>query len=457
VWAAIVSIQLFIPPFIGIANNGDFAKVTGLLCLSVADGGTQNFEFFQPDYLRGPEHCWDSGKRTSQTALAWVASSAQQLAGPAGRFDIRWMGALHAALFAVFLVLFLQTIAPLPLRASVPVAAAALWMFTDVSLVSIFNSFFSDTAAVLGAVLMTVLAVRISLRDRTGLAWWLAFALAASLFITSKPQHAVFGVVPAAFAAAGAVRAHRRPARYFAATVAAGLVGCSLWMLATITPYENGQARFNLIFSKLALRSKSPAQDLAELGLPAGDVKYIGLNAYSPGGPASDEEWLREFFSRANNRAMLAFYARHPDRAFDVIDSDLRTWGYNRRQLNLSNFRKQDGRARHERTTRFASWSNFRAGHFQRWPWHIGVWYAVVLAGSVVLVRSQERRVARLAWVAIGISLIAIGEFLLATLADAAETDRHLFLFHVFTDLTMLFALAFATTFLDRRFARRDP
>jgi hypothetical protein len=39
-------------------------------------------------------------------------------------------------------------------------------------------------------------------------------------------------------------------------------------------------------------------------------------------------------------------------------------------------------------------------------------------------------------------ALLAVGalEFLLANLADALETDRHLFLFHVITDITLLFA-----------------
>jgi hypothetical protein len=37
---------------------------------------------------------------------------------------------------------------------------------------------------------------------------------------------------------------------------------------------------------------------------------------------------------------------------------------------------------------------------------------------------------------------MGIGEFCFASLTDAAQTDRHLFLFHALTDLTVCFAAA---------------
>jgi len=42
----------------------------------------------------------------------------------------------------------------------------------------------------------------------------------------------------------------------------------------------------------------------------------------------------------------------------------------------------------------------------------------------------------------LGIVTLAIGEFCVASLADAAETHRHLFIFHACTDLTICFVLA---------------
>jgi hypothetical protein len=57
--ASILAAQLFLPPFIGLADNGDFPKVAGPLSLGPKDGPA-NFIHFVPDYLRSPRYYWNS-------------------------------------------------------------------------------------------------------------------------------------------------------------------------------------------------------------------------------------------------------------------------------------------------------------------------------------------------------------------------------------------------------------
>ena len=57
--AAILSVQLFIPPFIGLANNGDFPKVTGHLSLGPKIDG-ENFIHFLSDYVHSSHYYWNS-------------------------------------------------------------------------------------------------------------------------------------------------------------------------------------------------------------------------------------------------------------------------------------------------------------------------------------------------------------------------------------------------------------
>ena len=74
--AGILLWQLFLPGFIGLADNRDFAKVAGRLCIGradVADAGAY-YAYFYPDYQRSPQYCWESGIPTSQLLLARTAS-----------------------------------------------------------------------------------------------------------------------------------------------------------------------------------------------------------------------------------------------------------------------------------------------------------------------------------------------------------------------------------------------
>ncbi|HKT69987.1 MAG TPA: hypothetical protein VJP83_11140, partial [Terriglobales bacterium] len=92
---------------------------------------------------------------------------------------------------------------------------------------------------------------------------------------------------------------------------------------------------------------------------------------------------------------------------------------------------------------RFCSWSDLRGALFRAWPEHILLWYAFVLAAAIVVIaRSRSPVIRRVAAVGLGLALMGIGEFCFASLTDAAQTDRHLFVFHALSDLTFCFVAA---------------
>jgi hypothetical protein len=138
---------------------------------------------------------------------------------------------------------------------------------------------------------------------------------------------------------------------------------------------------------------------------------------------------------------------RHPGHTLKIVWGTLATDAQTMRPENLSNFRRKDGHTPGARSTRFALWSNFRAALLARWPWHMVLWYAVFVAGAIGALGSPRSRVA---WIAIGVAVLGLGEFAAAALADCMETARHLFLFHACTDLTFCLAAAY----LSGRFAR---
>ena len=87
---------------------------------------------------------------------------------------------------------------------------------------------------------------------------------------------------------------------------------------------------------------------------------------------------------------------------------------------------------------------------FRLWPAHIVAWYAFLIPASLLFaVRDTSPFRRSLAWVILGISTLAVGEFGIASLADAYETSRHLLIFHVYTDCTFFFALVFLASRLN--------
>jgi hypothetical protein len=438
--ALCLAVQCLFPNFIGLANNGDFAKVYGYFSLA-PHAPITNFIFFQPDYTFSAGNFWDSPYHSSETALAWVATRLARATREGAPFDIRWLGAIHAALclsaFAILLAAW-RKLPPLALAAS---AILPLIVFTDVCYTAYLNTFYMDAAALCALLLMTATAVWLA--TAPGTFPLCMFTAAALFFVTSKAQHALWMWLPAAFLLSQNVGQALPPAnprifRTFAAAASALVLFAGIAMLVSTDLSYRGQALFNVIFFRLG-----PAgADLRELGITPSELHYTGSHSYAPGAPTNNRQWSEQFYARTGTARLMNWYLRHPARTLRFLGQTLRDGAAEMRPYNLSNFPQSAGRPPGARTARFALWSDWRTALVLRWPWHLLFWYLLFVAACAAT-RS------RLKWLALGVATLGAGEFFAAALGDALDAGRHLFLFQAATDLTICFAVAFlAQTFL---------
>jgi hypothetical protein len=452
--AATLSIQLLIPPYIGLANNGDFGKVCSRFSLAPQGGWGDNFIYFAPDYQFASKDYWKSDILSAEIALAAVPILAAQAAG-SERFDIRWLGLLHCLLFlAAFFALLLYLRRCRPLIQFV-LGLAVLWILGDVAYTAYFNSFFSDTAAILGLVLAVPFALQLAAQDRPRLATLALFSLSALLLVSSKTQHGILAFLPALFAA---VTGWRSPRTRIAGVLAATLILLALALEIIYTPpLYSSSPLFDVIFFKLTPESPAPLQDLRQLGLPDSDLQYAGTHAYMPDAPVKDPLWAAAFIRASGTRALLGFYLRHPARALKFLWDDLHREAFQMRCANLSNFPRQASHPPGALTRRFASWSDLRSRLFVLWPSHIIVWYGLVIGVAALIARSTRGPARRTAALCLGIAILGILEFCLASLTDACETYRHLLLFHLTTDITICFGIAWALGRVQAKIAPNPP
>lgn len=422
--AVCLAVQSLLPGFIGIANNGDFGKVYAWLCLAPR-APENSFTFFQPEYLWSAKNYWNSPYHSSESALAWLATRIAGATHEGSVFDIRCLGALHAALLLAAFAILLAALRTS--RASTLSAVLPLAIFTDICYTAYLNSFFMDTVALCALLVMAASAVWMTVSALSRLAPLCVFAIAALLFATSKSQHAVWAALPAALLIAHGWRGGARRGLAWSAALLVLLAGVA--MLAATDAAYRGQAMFNVLFYRLG-----PAgADLQSLGVRPDELRYTGMHAYLPGVPAADRAWTEDFGRRTGFARLLGWYARHPARTFGFLKETLREGAPEMRPVYLSNFRVEDGHAAGARSQRFALWSNWRSALLRRWPWHLVAWYAVYLVGC--LMSGSPVR-----WLALGIAVLGAGEFTAAALGDSLDAGRHLFLFHAATDLTVCFA-----------------
>jgi hypothetical protein len=93
--ALVLLTELFLPPLIGLANNGDFGKI--IRRLSLAMDRSQNLQYFVSEYPRVPT-IWNSHLPMSEVPLAKLALGLARLTGHRDVFDIRYLAFLHCVL-----------------------------------------------------------------------------------------------------------------------------------------------------------------------------------------------------------------------------------------------------------------------------------------------------------------------------------------------------------------------
>lgn len=401
--AAIASFQLFVPPPIGLADNGDFPRLAGRFSLCPEAGWERDkFDYFVAQYRESPACYWDSGIPSSATFPVCAARALDR--GPA--FDIRALGAVQTALFA-------------GIAAFLP--SAALLCFTDVSYVAFFNSFYMDGGALLFC-LATIAAAAAMLRGHRAAA--LAFAVASLLLVTSKTQHAPLALPLGVF-----LIVFTRP-RALAIVGAFALLGAAAFMTSTTPLDYKASNLWNSIFETLLPEAADRDAALEALGLGPEYAPYIGRNAYQFPDMRTAEHWTRALYAGTGYFAMARYYAVHPAEALS------RTWRsaaqmYQLRPLYLGNYKREEGRPPRTRTQAFGWWTGAKSWLYHRAPWLAALLY---LASGAMLWRSRYRP---LLWLLLAMGAI---EFALATFADSIVDYRHFFLFHALSDAWLVLA-----------------
>src|SRR5208282_2266266 len=126
---AILCYQLLLPPVVGLADNGDFAKVLGRFDL----WGKVHKTYLYCDtvYRLEPGHHWVSDFYSTEIALTRAAVALNSLVSKDGNLDIRVMGAVHGALFLLALWLLAPLLEQASRRMQVSVCALVLLFYCD--------------------------------------------------------------------------------------------------------------------------------------------------------------------------------------------------------------------------------------------------------------------------------------------------------------------------------------
>ena len=430
--AAIVAYQSVLPPVVSIANNGDFPKVIGQFGIWPR---YDDWAFANATFDIQPDHRWSGGFFSTETALVPAALALNGLFSKDGNsFDVRCIGIIHGALFLLALWVFASLLSDRPPAVQAAVYALILVILCDVMYVGPLNSFYMDEAAYVFLLLTVATYLRV-LRWRRGAD--LAFALVCALAMTAaKAQHAPLGGWFALLLLATRWMFSGWKRRGVAAAAYALMIVSALMLWKSAPPEYTLDAWYNVTFSGILPHSKHMDAAMKDLDLDSSYIRYIGKNAFRADSGMSSEEFRRSLARKLSPGKLARFYLTHPRDTYRTVRSALAKGA--KQRFGVGNFDISAGFPRYTESKAFSAWSGFkRALFFER-----GGLYIASIAGAAaifVLLLIAGRKMLPAGSLPAGFALLGM-EFteLGATVADAADMDRHLMIFFALFDMMLI-------------------
>jgi hypothetical protein len=437
--AAILTWQLFIPPIVGLADQGDFARILGPFGYAAEDRSA-TIAFVAPKYVQAPDSRRPGWEQLSSEYL-FVACTIllKQIVSRDGKLDIVVIGIVHALGFlAAFARLIMVT---KQYRGSPYLWVAGLIVLTDVGYAAYCNSFYAEPASCIFFLLLAAESIAICNSPRVSASQIALWSLWAILWIMAKAQNAPLGVLLTLFSVRLWWWTKERTPRRLAVLGSVLIGAATLINIITIPAGVRFADAYNQIFLAILPESRNPPADLNALGLQSELVKYSGTGAWSPGSGFQEMVASGLIGKKINHAAIVRFYLQHPARIWRHARA-LLPIAFSLRPEWCGNFERAAGRGAGARSAAFTLWSSFHEQILRRIgrPILILLFISPAIA-AVAWIRSPDRRrhIELLAVLSTG----CLTAFLAAALGDAWDNVKHLFLFNLMLDACLIFVAGF--------------
>ena len=437
---AILAYQLFVPPIMGLADQGDFLRTIGRFGYGPQHHGSLEYVYVEPKYIPDPQYrarYWEQAN--SEYLFVGAALLVNKLVSKDGALDITVAGFVHGLAFLAAFARLLWVVRRA--RGYTLLWIGALVALTDAGYAVYFNSWYAEPASCIFFMLLLAEGVEIARAGEIGPAaiarwsWW------AILWVLAKPQNAPIGLIVGVFTFRLAMWTVSKPARWAAGVGGCAMFACAAFNVLAMPVYGRQANTYGVIFAGILADSKSPVADLQALGLDPQLAKYEGTGAWTPG-TYYPQMAASGVLARVNTFTVLRFYLLRPARMWRRLHGLLPIITFLRRTW-YGNFEPSSGLAPATQSRAFTLWSGF---HERLLP-HVSKWIVFGLAGWPVLsvwrwVRERDvARRRRIEWLTL-LPVCCLAALCSAVYGDAFDVIKHMYLFNLLLDACMLYVVA---------------
>ncbi|MCR1951989.1 hypothetical protein NSA50_13135 [Clostridium sp. DSM 100503] len=460
----IISYILFKYPQMGVADQGDFDRVMSSSGLSLLDSDKGN-----PDFKRFYQYIVTDYKINinANTILVGIVSSSLgyliifinficKIVGQ-GVFRTQYLAIAYAIIYISSIALILKNF---NIKSNFKLSIIALlsaFVFMDGNYIVWFNSLYGEpmmlsTLLLFLAAFLYYIRCKYSEKDdkKIGFKIFLLY-ISAFMFLGSKMQ--VLTTLPFIIILLAKVLWDNRkvlePKKLKWLMVFLIIIIIYPIQINIVNKNISKDTQYNSVFYGVLNGSKTPQQDLIDLGLnpdmacEAGKHAYLDASEYVkyvPRTPITEEE----FYSKISNGKLAKFYLTHPKRLIEGMEYTAGKAFFT--STSLGKGYRYDSEEPIVKLNRFTTWSDFREDKLPKKLWFIiSVFIAIFIVSIINFLRNKSNEEIKnkivLLW---GLMLIGAIQFPMPYVGNGqADTAKQLYLFNFVFDVLLFICLVY--------------
>ncbi|WP_240422305.1 hypothetical protein [Listeria costaricensis] len=446
---AVISIMiLFIPPYIGLADNGDFFRAysSNGLYHNQPNYDAMQFGYFVKEF--GIYQYFNENQvaiLSSQSLLIKAAIGLNSLFLHDGTFDVRFMAAIQLLLLlgAVYLLVEALTTRFKGIFAYLSAFIVVL-VFGDTAYIAYFNSFYSEGLMMIMALYMAA-ALLLMYQKRYNDYFLLAvFFISSILLITAKQQNAPFGVIITFFGLLLLFIRREKKFRILTGSLLGVIFATGVAMYVFIPQEFVTINQYQTMTRGVLLKSDAPEKSLEQMGIDPefsllkGTTYFDKYKMIDP-----DSTWMQKnFYDHYGFVPVLKFYLTNPSELYAMLNLSAEH-SFTIRPLEMGNYEKSAGKDFGEKTHFFTAYSSLKHALSPATFAFIILWAAIFLISySRGLGQAfRERDYRGFLRLDLAVMLVMIGfSVLLITIVGDGEADlaKHEFMFNICFDISIV-------------------
>ena len=443
----ILSSILLLRPIIGVADNGDFARImnsTGLFYLS--DGSTDRyFGFVNRLYGIGYAIPFGGGYLSTELPLVLLAIYMCKSVLGTDLFDIRFLAVIYILVLAAAIFFTARCCRKYAGFFSLIPAILIVIIFCDIGYISYFNSLYGEPVSLVFLLLMAGMASMLAIGEKPAIWMLILFCVGAFFFAGAKVQNSPAGLLVALLCIRLAWLREDKAWKITSFVAAVSIAVVSLACYASVSKDIKVCNKYQTVFYGILKGSPDPAGDLEELGLDPSLAVLAGTNYFMENYPIDirTAEFKKMLYDKVGYINVAAFYLKHPRRFIEKLELAAEN-GFKLKQ-GFGNYEKYPGITYKQTTNTFGFWSDFKMKVLPHTLPFVCIFYT---AAFLTLIheykRAGEPKKGFLVEYMGVIILTGMMQFVLPVIGDGeADLSKHLYLFNVSFDLLFAAGLTY--------------